>query len=130
MSSLDVRLYMERAHEDLRATEGITQQGFYAVAISRSYYAMFYAASAILASARLSHSKHTSVHSAFGEHFVKTGLIEPEYARLLINAFDSRLDADYEADFTAQPEAAAAILDDARKFVARIERYLQEAGLL
>lgn len=130
MSSLDVRLYMARAHEDLRAAESNAQQGFPAVAISRAYYAMFYAASAVLASAGLSRIKHTGVHAAFGEHFVKAGLIEPEYARLLIHAFDSRLDADYEADFAAQPETATAILDDARRFVARIERYLQEADEL
>jgi uncharacterized protein (UPF0332 family) len=49
---------------------------------------------------------------------------------MLLNAFDSRLDADYEAGFTARREVAEAVLDNARKFVARMERYLQEAGLL
>jgi uncharacterized protein (UPF0332 family) len=128
MSILDVRLYLNRAHADLLAAGSNIQQGFYSVAISRAYYAMFYAANALLASKGLSRSKHSGVHAAFGEHFVKAGLIEAEYARMLINAFDSRLDADYEADFIARREAAEAVLDDAKKFVARIERYLQEKG--
>lgn len=130
MSIPDIRLYLNRAREDLVAAETNLQQGFYGVTISRTYYAMFYAATAILASQGLSRSKHSGVHSAFGEHFVKTGLIEPEYGRMLINAFDSRLDADYEADFTTDEKAAEALLEDARKFVARIERYLQEGSLI
>ncbi|MBI5957026.1 MAG: HEPN domain-containing protein [Chloroflexi bacterium] len=130
MSILDARLYLDRARVDLLAAKSNIQQGFHGVAISRAYYAMFYAASALLASKGLSRSKHSGVHSAFGEQFVKAGLIEPEYARMLINAFDSRLDADYEADFTAGREVAETVLDDAKKFVARIERYLQEIGLI
>jgi uncharacterized protein (UPF0332 family) len=129
MNIPDVRLYLDRAREDLLAAESNIQQGFYGVAISRAYYAMFYAANALLASKGLSRSKHSGVHSAFGEQFVKNGLLEPEYGRMLLNAFDSRLDADYEAGFTARREVAEAVLDNARKFVARMERYLQEADL-
>lgn len=130
MSTLDIRLYLDRARIDLLAAESNIHQGFASVAISRAYYAMFYAASALLASKEISRSKHSGVHAAFGEQFVKTGLIEPEYARMLINAFDSRLDADYEVDSFLDSEVAASILNDAKEFVARIERYLQEAGQL
>ncbi len=130
MSIPDIRLYLDRAQEDLVAAESNIQQGFYGVAISRAYYAMFYAATATLASQELSRSKHSGVHSAFGEHFVKTGLIEPEYARMLINAFDSRLDADYEADFVTDRRVAETVLEDAENFVARIEQYLQGRGLI
>lgn len=129
MSTLDVQLYLDRAHVDLLAAESNIRQGFASVAISRAYYAMFYAASALLASKGMSRSKHSGVHAAFGEQFVKTGLIEPEYARMLINAFDSRLDADYEVDSFLDSEVAEAILNDTKQFVARVERYLQEAGL-
>jgi len=129
MSIPDVRLYLDRAREDLLAADSNIQQGFYGVAISRAYYAMFYAANALLASKGLSRSKHSGVHAVFSEQFVKAGLIEPGYARMLLNAFDSRLDADYEAGFTAKREVAEAVLANARKFVTRVEHYLQEAGL-
>ena len=35
----DVRLYMNRARLDLQAVEVSLQNGFYAVAVSRAYYA-------------------------------------------------------------------------------------------
>jgi uncharacterized protein len=71
-------------------------------AAARAYYAMFYVAEALLAERELRFSKHAGVHSAFGEHFAKTGLLDPKYHRWLIDAFDKRIAADYgiEAEIT------------------------------
>jgi len=130
MNVPEVRLYLDRTHVDLQAAQGNLDLGFYGVAITRAYYAMFYAASALLASKGISRSKHTGVHSAFSEHFVKTGLIETEYAKMLGYAFDSRLDSDYDITFLADRTLAEEILRDAGCFVERIESYLCQAGAL
>jgi len=76
MAVPEVQLYLDRAYLDLQAAESNLQQGFHTVAVTRAYYAMFYAAGALLASKGISRSKHSGVHSAFGEHSVRTGLIE------------------------------------------------------
>jgi uncharacterized protein (UPF0332 family) len=115
---------------DLQAAQSNLEQGFFGVAVTRAYYAMFYSASALLASKGMSRSKHSGVHSAFGEHFVKEGLIEAEYAKMLGQAFDSRLDSDYDIMFTAERVLAEEVLLDARRFVERAERYLRRAGSL
>lgn len=120
------RLYLNRARRDLKAAESNLELGYHYIAVSRSYYAMFYSASALLASKGVMRSKHSGVISAFGEYFVKTGIIEQEYAKLIGNAFDSRLDSDYDVAFTIEKEAAEDILADARQFVARVERYFEE----
>jgi len=73
--STDVRLYLKRAHSALLQARDNLNLTHYDVAVSRAYYAMFYATSALLASKGISRSKHSGVCSAFGEHFVKTGLI-------------------------------------------------------
>jgi uncharacterized protein (UPF0332 family) len=91
---------------------------------------MFYAASALLASKGIARSKHSGVHSAFGEHFVKTGLIEVEYAKMLANAFDSRIDSDYDVLYKTEQALAEEVLEDARRFVDRAEQYLCQAGAL
>jgi uncharacterized protein (UPF0332 family) len=130
MSVSDIRLYLSRAHRDLQAAESNIRQGFYGVAVSRAYYAMFYAANALLASKGISRSKHSAVLSAFGEHFVKPGLIEREYAKMLGHAFDSRLDSNYDIVFEADEALAEDVLHDARRFVERVEGYLREAGAL
>ncbi len=61
MAMSDVQLYLDRAHHDLQAAQSNLAQGFYGVAVTRSYYAMFYAASALLASKGISRSKHSGV---------------------------------------------------------------------
>ena len=130
MDIREVQLYLDRARQDVQAAQSNLDQGFYSVSVSRAYYAMFYAASALLASEGISRSKHSGVHSAFGERFVKNGLIEAEYAKMLGHAFDSRLDSDYDVEFVADQALAEDVLNDARRFVDRAERYLREAGEL
>jgi uncharacterized protein (UPF0332 family) len=128
MPSSEIVLYLKRAHDDLRAAESNLQQGFHGVAVTRAYYAMFYAASALLAHRGIHRSRHSGVVSAFGEQFVKTDLIEPEYAKILTNAFDSRLDADYDLTFVVEEGLAKDSLDQARLFVDRVEQYLNTVG--
>ena len=130
MNVSESRRYLDRAYQDLQAARSNLQQGFYRVAITRAYYAMFYAASALLASEGISRSKHSGVHAAFGERFVKGGLIEAEYAKILGYAFDSRLDSDYDVEFVADQALAEDVLNDAERFVDRAEQYLREAGEL
>jgi uncharacterized protein len=130
MSVSESQRYLDRAYQDLQAARSNLPQGFYRVSITRAYYAMFYAASALLASEGISRSKHSGVHAAFGERFVKGGLIEPKYAKMLGYAFDSRLDSDYDVEFVADQALAEDVLNDARCFVDRTERYLREAGEL
>ncbi|MBI1876874.1 MAG: HEPN domain-containing protein, partial [Chloroflexi bacterium] len=95
-SFIEIKLYIERAYAALQQSKDILDLGYHDVATSRAYYAMFYAATALLLSQGISRSKHSGVHSAFGQHFIKPGLIEPEYGRMLTNAFNVRLDSDYE----------------------------------
>ena len=126
----EIGLYLNRARQDLEAAESNLQMGFYSVAVARAYYAMFYAANALLTSKAISCKRHSGVFSAFGEHFVKTGLIETEYAKMLGHAFDSRLDSDYDMTFAVEKTLAEVILSDAERFVGRAAEYLRQAGAL
>lgn len=56
------------------------------------------------------------------------GVIETEYARMLGQAFDSRLDSDYDVAFSTNQNLAEKVLHDAQRFVDRAESYLQQAG--
>ena len=75
-----IELYLDHAKKALQAAASNIEHGFYATAINRAYYSIFYAASALLLSKGLARSKHTGVIAAFREHFVKPGLIEAEYS--------------------------------------------------
>jgi uncharacterized protein (UPF0332 family) len=77
-------------------------------AVSRFYYAAFYAARALLATRQLDSSKHSGVISLFQRHFVKTGLFSKEKAQALPRSFEKRQKTDY-GDFAVVAPRLAGI---------------------
>ena len=61
----EITLYMENAYESLSAARSNLDNDFYSAAINRAYYAIFYAANAMLATKKLNRSKHSGVSSTF-----------------------------------------------------------------
>lgn len=86
---------------------------------------MFYATTALLGSKGLWRSKHQGLIAAFGEHFVKTGLIEPQYGRILHDAFEARLDSDYGPNPDLTEASAQQLISNAASFVERLARSLR-----
>jgi len=134
----EVALYVEHAHRMLVVAARNLEDGFYESAVNRAYYAIFYAANAMLsthgiladAEEGVTRRKHSGVISAFRERFVKTGVIEAEYSRAYGRAMDDRHLSDYEIYETITAEQSRANLDDAQSFVGRVEAYLREDGWL
>jgi len=122
--------YIERARTALDTGELVLEHGDYITAVNRAYYAIFYAANAILATKGLERSKHSGAIAAFRQHFVKTGIIEVEYSDFYGAAMEDRHIGDYALQTVLDREAAERDLARARRFVARIERELAEMGLL
>ena len=92
--------------------------------MGRAYYAMFHAAQALLRARDLRYRKHSGVHAAFAEHFIKSGVLDPRYHRSLIDAFDERLSADYDLDFDTDVTRARTSIDRAGEFLAEAKRHL------
>jgi len=126
----EVGPYIEHARQMLDVAEHNLADGFYESSINRAYYAMFYAANAMLATQGLSRSKHSGVIAGFRLHFVKTGFIEIEYGDIYGQVMDDRHISDHDVEAVIEPDRARTDLDDARRFVDRIERYLKEEGWL
>ena len=93
-------------------------------AAGRAYYAMFYVAEALLAERNLRFSKHTGVHSAFGEHFAKTAVLDPKYHRWLLTAFNKRIAADYGVRAEITADDARTLIEQAKDFVSSGRRFL------
>jgi uncharacterized protein (UPF0332 family) len=121
---------IEHAREILNAAAHNISGGFYGSAVDRAYYAIFYAANALLATQGLSRSRHSGVIAAFRQRFVKPGLIEAEYGDIYGRIMDDRHVSDYDVESSINPDRAQTDLDDARRFVDRSVRYLNERGLL
>lgn len=124
MSEAEIRQYLYLANEDLTAAHDNLRLGHLRVAVSRAYYAMFYAATAALGNQGVWRSKHQGLIAAFGEHLVQTGLVEREYGRILHDAFDARLDSDYAPHPDLNQASAQQLVANAQAFVQRMAQLL------
>jgi uncharacterized protein (UPF0332 family) len=96
---IETSALIEKAKRYLKSSEILLKDGDFESSVSRTYYAMFYAAEAALLTKNLSFSSHKGVISGFGEHFVKTGIFSKEMGRELNRAFEKRQVGDYEYTF-------------------------------
>jgi uncharacterized protein (UPF0332 family) len=125
-----LRYRMGQARETLREAGILLNESALRGAISRAYYAMFYALLALLATKQLGTSKHSGALALFDREFVKTGVFPRELSRSLRLAFDRRQTHDYGEMTQVNRQTAKETLKDAKAFVAAIESHLRSVGHL
>lgn len=102
-----------RARQELAAAELLADNGFTAQAVSRAYYAAFYAAEAALSSVGETRSKHAGVVAAVATLLVRERDLDPQAGRLLRSLFERRSRADYDLDAVPTEEGSRAVTDAA-----------------
>ena len=116
------RRLLDKAARAIHAAETLLREGDADFAAGRAYYAMFYAAEALLFERGLQFRKHGAVHGAFGEHFIRSGLLDTRFHRWLLDAFDVRIQGDYGVDAVVSLEEARDMIDRAGEFLREAER--------
>lgn len=126
----EVKSLIARARKYLKSSNMLLEEEDFESSVSRAYYAMFYSTESILLTRDLSFSSHKGVISAFGEHFVKTGIFPKDMGRELNRVFEKRQLGDYEYTFVISKEEAEEVLEKSKDFVERIIQYLKENEFL
>ena len=108
---------LRRARQLLEVAELLLTSGYFEDSVSRSYYATFHAACALLASIGRTVRTHEGLRAVIGEHFVRPGALDGKFARFLTRIAADRNDADYSAVPSFTKADAATTLDEARAFV-------------
>jgi uncharacterized protein len=119
------RAGLDRCWEELEAARLLGSKGFPAQAVSRAYFAAFYAAEVALLALGETRSKHSGVVSAFIHLLVRTGQLDEEIGRLLRSLFERRNQADY-APVGVPVEEAATAIRDAERVVGAVEAWLAQ----
>jgi uncharacterized protein (UPF0332 family) len=120
--------WLSRARETAAAAERLVEGGFYRDSIGRSYYAMFYAVSALLELRGAGTSKHRGALSFFDREFVRTGIFPKQMSAWLHSALDARQLADYNPQAVVTAELGRTMLERASSFLDAVESALP--GLL
>lgn len=114
------------ANEKLRSAKLLLDAGQYKDSVGRSYYAIFSAIRAVLATRQIDFSKHAGVIAYFQKEFIKTGIFDKKYSKYLQQAFQIRNSCDYDDFFIVSRQDAEEQYKSAAELVAVIEEYIKE----
>ena len=98
-----------QARRSLAATELLLQQDYSDFAVSRAYYAMFYAAQALLLTRNVRRIKHSDIIAAFNERFIRGGELPRKLFLFLRDAFEDRAEGDYGLAEVSREQASTNI---------------------
>jgi uncharacterized protein (UPF0332 family) len=117
---------IQRAEDDLDSAELFYTRDRYSISIDRSYYSIFHAAKALFALDQFDVRNHFGLKTYFGLLYVKPGLIETEFSKMLSAAFKLMKKSNYQDYFYATKEDAQEQLENAKKFLKRIKKFIDE----
>jgi uncharacterized protein (UPF0332 family) len=103
--------HLVRARQELDAARLLAANDYDRQAVSRAYYAAFYAAEEALLAIGVTRSKHSGVIAAFVQHLVRDHGIDEKAGRLLRSLFERRGEADYGIDPNPPADATVAVHD-------------------
>lgn len=122
-----VQYRLNSAKERLHSANVLLKDGSYKDSIGRSYYAMFTAVRALLATEGQDFSKHSGVISYFQREYVKNGIFDKKYSKYISKAFQIRNNTDYADFFIASQSEAKEQLYRAHEFYNAIENYIKDS---
>ena len=122
--SSEVIANMERAEQAVNAAQKLLLEGYFDFSASRAYYAVFYAASALLLKEGLEFRKHSGVIAAIHQKYIKTGKLEKEMGQNLNWLFELRSIGDYGATVHVPKADAEQAIGAARVFLEKVQSIL------
>lgn len=121
-----VKELLGKASRSIDAAELLLKEGYIDFAASRSYYAYFYIAEALLLSLGLEFSSHGQVLAQYGRHFSKTRLLDSTYHSMLATAFDLRNFADYQTEVPIDVQLVEDLIAGGRQFLRAASDHLAD----
>ena len=115
---------LEKAKKCLESAKVLIESADYCSAANRSYYSIFHSIRSILALDGLDFSKHSGVMSYFQKNYVKQGIFDKEYSKILTDAFDIRSESDYDDYYAISKEEVEEQVRNAQFFIEGIEKYI------
>ncbi len=102
----------------------------WADAVSRAYYAVFHAVSAVLLTKELVFSSHAQVIGTFNREFIKTGVLPANLTGKIQELFNLRQLGDYTIAPDIDIDLARKAMQNAGEIIYKTKEYLETTGYL
>lgn len=108
----------------MKAAEVLLKEDLPDQAVSRIYYAAFHAAKALLLTQGLEAKTHQGLGRLFSLHFIKTGIIDTKFSRILSETQKDREDADYFSEYVFTKESVTERFEEIKEFLKVVQKFL------
>lgn len=120
-----IKYRLESAQDKMISAKLLLESGQYKDSIGRSYYAIFTAIRAVLASRQVDFSKHAGVIAYFQKEYIKTEIFDKKYSKYLQQAFQIRNSCDYDDFYIVSKQDAQEQYDRAMELLLVISKYIE-----
>lgn len=117
---------LARSKEELEASKDLLNKNGLLTSLSSSYYSIFHAMRAVLILDDFDSKTHKSVISFFNEKYLKTKIFPVEFAKIIGQAFEKRMLADYKDFFIVVNDDVKKQHENAELFYQTIEKFIVE----
>lgn len=119
---------LQNAKDTLAEIPVHLEHGFWNTAVSRMYYACYYAVEALLLKHGISVKTHSGIRQAFSKEFVITGLIDKRLSKFYSKLYDSRQSSDYDAFIIMDEDKVKELYPKAVSFIEALEQLIKAPG--
>ena len=118
---------LTKSDNALRASIVLYNSKLYEDSVTKAYYAIFHTARCFGILDGFETSKHSGVKSHFDLNYVKTGVFDKSFSKILHTAFETRQVAEYDlkGDFSNKEDAEKAI-KAAKTFIPEVQKVIRE----
>jgi uncharacterized protein (UPF0332 family) len=115
---------IEQAENTIQEIPLLIENKLYKTAVNRIYYGMFYALLALTLKHNFKTAKHRQLIGWFNKQFIKTGIIDTKYGKIINDAFENRSDSDYGLFVEFTNDEVQEMYNEMQEFINEIKKYL------
>ena len=115
---------VEQAKGAISEIEILIEKNLLSLAINRIYYGMFYMLLALSLKNGFKTSKHNQLLGWFNKEFVKTGIIEKRFGKIVNTGFEDRTDGDYGIFVQFNKDEVISKFNDMKVFIIELEKII------
>lgn len=120
-----IKYRLEQARDTIDVVDLLIKNDKLSSAINRIYYGMFYSLLALALQFNFETSKHQQLIGWFNKEFIRTGLIEKEFGRILRDAFENRTSGDYDSFVIFDQAEVLFLFTEMKSFIEQIEVFIR-----
>ena len=122
-----IKYRLEQARDTIEVVDLLIRNDKLSTAVNRIYYGMFYSLLALALQFNFETSKHQQLIGWFNKEFIRSGLIEREFGRILRDAFKNRTSGDYDTFVAFDHGEVLLFYSDMKSFIEQIEIFIKES---